>query len=110
MRRALTAAWLSSLLLVGCATPRTTPPPGASFSGIAPLVSAATESSWLVVMDAKDAHSDRLLVARWSADARVPARWERVRIDDPRPDTTRPPMDLESVCRLPGSALRFLVA
>lgn len=120
MRRALAAAWICSLLLTGCATPRATPPAGASFSGIAPLAGAATESSWLVVMDAKDAHSDRLLVVRWSADARAPARWEPVRIDDWRPDTTarqaprgdspRPPMDLESVCRLPGNAPRFLAA
>ncbi len=120
MRRTLTAAWTCSLLLAGCATPRATPPPGASFSGIAPLVSGARESRWLVVMDAKDAHSDRLLVARWDTDAGNPARWEQVGIDDWSPVATprgtarragkRPPMDLESVCRLPGAAPRFLAA
>lgn len=109
MRRSLKAAapiaLLGVLLLSACATPRLSPPPGASFSGIAPLATAAKESSWLVVTDAKDARSERLLVARWAADAAAPARWEPVRIRG-----VRPPMDLESVCRLPGDALRFLAA
>lgn len=109
---------LSVLLLAACATPHATPPPGASFSGIASLASAAADASWLVVMDAKDARSERLLVARWAADAAAPAHWERVRIQDWSPvatprgaaPRTRPPMDLESVCRLPGAGLRFLAA
>ena len=111
---------LGVLLLAGCATPNATPPSGASFSGIAPLASAAADASWLVVMDAKDARSERLLVARWTADAATPAHWERVRIQDWSPVArsrgaapragTRPPMDLESVCRLPGDGLRFLAA
>jgi hypothetical protein len=121
MRRALRQlALLIPLLLAACATPRITPPPDASFSGLAPLASGANESSWLVVMDAKDARSARLLVARWAADVRTSVRWEGVGIADWSPvaprhgtaghDGVRPPMDLESVCRLPGDALRFLAA
>ena len=120
MRRTLPIAMLLALLLTACATPRGSPPPGASFSGIAPLVRGAHESSWLVVMDAKDARSERLLVARWGVATGTSARWESVTVADWSPVArqgfgvgrggTRPPMDLESVCRLPGDTLRFLAA
>ena len=82
MRRTLPIAMLLALLLTACATPRGSPPPGASFSGIAPLVRGAHESSWLVVMDAKDARSERLLVARWGVATGTSARWESVTVAD----------------------------
>lgn len=120
MGRAFSLALLGAWLCLACASPRATPPPGASFSGLAPLASGANESSWLVVMDAKDARSARLLVARWAADARRSALWEGVEIADWSPvapgrrtsrrHSVRPPMDLESVCRLPGDVPRFLAA